>query len=193
MKMFVANASRQTNHFAYRKAGGAGPYQQEIPAGGQIQVSGDLAPEDVEAILKQHTKYGLIHIDQIPRSQGVCTLCYLVGERPIRLERIQELLLRNDRVLRQRGKDAREAAAIALNEQIEQSMLEQQMPGRLAELDVSVVEAQPARVRGERNSPLERELAEADPVAEGIKVRDDAPPPPPDAKTGPKRRRTQRG
>lgn len=189
MKMFVANASRQTHHFAYRKAGGVGPYQQEIPAGGQIQISGDLTSEDVEAIIKQHSKYGLIHLDQIPRSQGVCTLCYLVGERPIRLERIQELVLRNDRVLRQRGKEAREAAAIALNEQIEQNMLEQQMPGRLAELDVSVVEDQPARVRGERNSPLERELAEADPVAEGIKVRDDAPPPP-DARTGPRRRRS---
>jgi hypothetical protein len=176
MKLYVANATRQTHQFTYSRIGSPRAYVQEIPAGGQIAISGDLTQPEVESIIQQHVKYGMIAIDDISRSQGFCGRCYSL-DRSIRLERIQELLLRNDRVLREQGRAARVAAAVALNQTIEENMMHQQMPGRLAELDISVVEDRPSRVRGERNPDLERQLAESEPVAEGFRLRSDAPPP----------------
>jgi len=159
-KLYVANTTRQAHQFLYQVPEYPAPFMQNIPPGGQIAVSKDLNPVQLEAVVQHHRMYGMVHADERPN--GYSGLCYSV-DKPVKLDRIQNAVVHNDAVLAERGRKQREDAAIAVNSQIETQMREQDMPGNLRVLEMEAVE----EVSG----------ADTPRVAEGVRVSRESPAP----------------
>lgn len=106
-----------------------------IDIGGQIRISGDLTTPEIEAIVGQHRKYGMVEVGEIDRTKPFVGLCYSV-DKPISVERIRNALVHNAEVLTEIGRARRQEAAIAVSNQ-----LEAVTPG-LQALEMSFVEEQ---------------------------------------------------
>lgn len=155
MKMYIANATKQKFDFMYRLPETTGLRVQNIPIGGQIQITGELLPIQVDAIIEQHAKYGMVSVDEVDRSKSFTGLCYSI-DKPIPVSKIMTAVRLNTDVLQERGRQIRQEAAIAENNRIEQSMRENDIPGELKALNVSVQE--------------EKERPDGEQVSEGIRV-----------------------
>lgn len=131
--MYVANCTNQAQDFIYRLPEVPAPRVQRIEIGRQILISGDLSQKDVEAVVSHHARYGLIKVSEIDRTRPFVGLCW--DEKPISVERVKRLWLHNQGVLTQRGKDQRQAAAVAAN-----NAVEEQTPGALKSLELMVEE-----------------------------------------------------
>lgn len=157
MKLFIANATRQNYDFVYRVPEVVGLRSQFIPMGGQIEVSGDLNQPQIDDIIKQYEKYGLVPIDEVGRVRRFSGLCYSVGKQ-IRPDAIERLMRHNNQALVERGRKIREETAVAQNNALENMIEESGRPETLSRFEMSVVE----------ENPDERE--ESEPIAEGIRV-----------------------
>lgn len=135
LKMYIANCSQQNHDFIYRMKNVPAPRMQPIPVGRQILISGDLEAPDIEFILKQHAKYGLVHVSEIDRTRPFAGLCW--SEKSITVDKVKRLFLHNQGVLSERGKSQRQAAAVATMEQIQS---EQGNQSNLRSLEMSVEE-----------------------------------------------------
>ena len=109
MKLYVCNGTRQVQAFVYRRRIEGSPgdklITQPIPIGGQIQVSGDLNQYQVDDILDQHRRYGLIPVSEIATGRGLAPLAYQL-DAPIDAGKIFRLAARNQGVMVERGKKA---------------------------------------------------------------------------------------
>jgi hypothetical protein len=160
MKLFIANAKQQTESFTYRVPDGdpmrgmsvGSPRTQPIPTGQQIQVAGDLTSAQIEAVVEQHRPYGLIDVSEL---NGIRTYAGLVFsiDKPVPDSRIMQLMGSNIGVLEEKGREMREMAAIATNQDIESNMADQQMPGRITNLEMEVVEERNAKSTGPEMVP----------------------------------------
>lgn len=111
--LFIANGTMQVQEFHYRLPEAKNARRQVIPVGEQIRISGDLRSVDVDAIIKQHVKYGLIPADEILRGTKPAPLAYRVG-RYISSEEIVLLSNRNQGILIDLGRQTRKDAAVAV-------------------------------------------------------------------------------
>lgn len=132
-KMYIANCTNQRQEFIYRVPEVSAPRHQAIEIGRQTQLSGDLSPKDIEFILRQHEKYGLVKVSEIDRRRPFTGMCW--DEKPIHVSKVKTLWQHNQGVLTQMGKDNRQAAAVAAN-----NAVEEQTPGALKSLELSVEE-----------------------------------------------------
>lgn len=137
-KMYVANCTQQIQVFMYRLPESSRPFSQEIPIGGQIMVAGiggndDLGTQDVDAIVKQHEKYGMIKVDEIDRTRPFVGTCYSL-DRQISVDKIRRGLEHNREVLIERGDEIQRHAAVGISNKIDQDM-----PG-LKGLEVQAIE-----------------------------------------------------
>lgn len=160
MKMYIANCTKQVASFIYRLPEHHQQRQQQIEIGGQTQISGDLTQLEVDAIIEQHTKYGLVAADDLDRTKPFIGLCYSI-DKPVRIGKLEQALVHNDKVLEQRGAQTRKEAALAVAKNVEQqtgeglTALEMTIEQDKAGTDGDVVGAQTVRV--DRNAP-EQEL-----------------------------------
>jgi hypothetical protein len=139
MDMYIANATKHAVEFAYRLPERSGVITQRVPIGGQVKLSGDLSTTDIDAVVKQYSKYGLIKADDIDISKGAFTgLCYSVG-RAVHVDKIRRAMERNEDVLEELGQQMRKEAAVAANNQIEGDT-----GSPLKTLDMSVRELEPS-------------------------------------------------
>lgn len=136
-KMYVANCTQQIQIFMYRLPELNRPFTQEIPIGGQVQVAGlaggELSTLDVEAIVRQYSKYGLVEVSEIDRRKPFVGVCYSL-DRPVTVSAIQKALEHNIGILDAQGREIRQLAAVGVNQRIEQ-----EMPG-LRGLEVQAIE-----------------------------------------------------
>jgi hypothetical protein len=136
-KMYVLNCTRQNQEFWYRLPESTKLLHQMIPIGGQIQVAGDLTTFDIDSIVEQHSRYGMVSYSEIDRAKPFVGYCYQLDKRFNNVaDALQRGLDHNDRVLDALGKQMREEAAIAVNQSIEG----QRAPARLTELELTVEE-----------------------------------------------------
>jgi hypothetical protein len=123
-KMYVANCTNQVQQFVYRLPEIPAPRSQTIDIGRQVLLSGELTTKDIEAIIKQHSKYGFKSVQEVEQKSNA-------GERPfvglvysldkyINVEKIKRVLLLNHNVLILRGSQQRKAAAVAASDAINQ-------------------------------------------------------------------------
>ena len=119
MKMFIANLTHQRQDFHYRLPEDGKIRKQMIEVGEQIQISGDLSTPEVDAIIAQHSIYGLINVTEIDRTQDFAGTCYSVG-KPVDMQRVRYAIAHNQGVLEQRGVELRKEAAVAANNSIEE-------------------------------------------------------------------------
>lgn len=156
MKLYIGNATRQVQEFSYRLPESAGVRKQEIPIGGQTQITGDMSMKDVDAILSQHEIYGLIDVMHIDRTRPFVGLCYSI-DAELKPDAIEKLMRHNTGVLVERGKSLRVAAAVVEENRINSDLVESGRPP-LRNFELSVVEENPSG---------NEEVA---PVAEGYRI-----------------------
>jgi hypothetical protein len=95
---------------------------QQIPIGGQIQISGDLSTAQVDLIIRFHTKYGMVKYSEVSDFKGWhIPYCYRIDE-PISAEIIGTGVFQNRELHQNMGRTLRRDAAIAVNAQIEENL-----------------------------------------------------------------------
>jgi hypothetical protein len=152
--LYVANVTKQIVQFAYRLPERQGVIIQPIPIGGQVKISPlggreDLSTPEIDAILDQHRKYGLIPVGEIDSSKTPFHgMCYSV-DKPISVDKLHRAMTRNEDALEQLGKDIRKEAAIAVNNQIEGTIGE-----NLRQLEMSITEEEPRGGYPDTHEPL---------------------------------------
>lgn len=158
-KLYIANATQQIHQFNYWLPGMPRHFTQEIQIGSQIQVAGrDLTQEAVDQVLAAHRKYGLISVSEaLSGKSRFYGLCYAI-DKPVRLDVLHELVNRYRGILVDQGRRLREEAAVATDAYINDQMLQNQVPGRLDRLEMSVEEVS----RDQRDESPE--------VSEGVRV-----------------------
>lgn len=153
-QLFIANVTKQLVQFAYRVPERQGVVVQPIPIGGQIKVTplggkDDLSTPEIDAIIDQHRKYGLIPVEEVDSSKvPFCGMCYSVG-KPITVDRLHKAMKRNEDALEEQGKVIRQEAAVAVNNQIEGTIGE-----NLRQLEMSITEEEPRGGYSEDHTPL---------------------------------------
>lgn len=150
-QLYIANATRQVQDFHYRIPGIAQVRQQTIQIGGQIKISGDLKINEVEAIIQQHSKYGLISADEIDSGKAFAPMCYQV-DKPVAPEMIEMLSNRNMGVLADRGYEQRKEAAIVVTNRIGQNLREQNIDADLTSVEVDTIEDDDQNAQNRRSS-----------------------------------------
>ncbi len=138
-KMYVANATPQNHNFIYRLPGKIDYIRQNIPAGGQVQLSGDLTTMEIDAVVEQHAPYGLVSAREVDRTKPFAGLCYAL-DKPVQLGKIESLIEHNREVMTERGRQLRTEAALAVNERVENELFERQMPDTVRSLEMHVEE-----------------------------------------------------
>lgn len=144
MKLYIGNATRQNYTFSYRVIEERGLRTQQIPVGTQVRLSGDFNKKQVDHIIQQHARYGMVAEDAVERAKGFAGLVYAL-DRPISVGNLTYILEQNTAVLVQRGIKNRQDAAVATSFEIERAMGERgDITARLGQLDMSVVEEEPS-------------------------------------------------
>lgn len=169
MKLFVGNVTAQNHEFMYRLIAGAQKiHRQMIMAGRQIQVAGDLQPEEVNSIVDQHAKYGMLQASEIPRAKRFHGLCYSI-DKPISSELLNYLRDHNHGEKDEEGRELRKLAAITSNDILETTLRENDRPEQVRQFEVTIQE----------DREIESDLPQ---LAEGLRVIRNPNPPAPSRK-----------
>lgn len=165
MKMYVANCTQQRQSFMYRvpETNGSGMMGgmrvQDIEIGGQTALSGDLNKFQIDAIVSQHARYGLVAVDEIDRTRGAFTgMCYSI-DKPVPVNKLLYVINANRGVLDLRGQAIRKEAAVAVNQQVESQMgdsVSGARPPQLEKLEIEVQEEKQGT--GPTHEPVEERL-----------------------------------
>ena len=118
-KMFIANTTQQVQDFQYRLPENPKIVKQTIPIGGQIQIPGDLTVHDIEAIIEQHSPYGMVAVSEIDRTKPFIGVCYSL-DKAVTVNKIMSAIEHNGAVLDARGREIRKEAAVSVNNAIEE-------------------------------------------------------------------------
>ena len=156
-RMFVANATKQNVDFVYRLPESTNLRSQTIPIGRQVPLAGDLTKPEIDAIIAQYSKYGLIEASTIDQSRTFHGLCYSI-DKPVPSTKMRRLLDQNMAVLKARGKQMREEAAVNESLNLENMLTEGGRTEELRNFEMSVVVE-------------DRDEADTSPeIAEGVRV-----------------------
>jgi hypothetical protein len=123
-RLYLVNVTRQHFQFAYKALERSGVVTQPVPSGEQVKIAplgsnDDLSAQEIDYIIGQHVKYGLVSIDEIgPRFDGIC---YSIG-KPASADKMTRAAIKYDKLLDERGKKIRVEAAIAETNRLEQQM-----------------------------------------------------------------------
>jgi len=140
MHIYIANGTAQTHKFMYRLPEKPGEFQLDIPPGGQVRLPHDMSIPELDSVIEQHKRYGLVEAKANQRfDRRTAPLCYSIG-KPVVLDSIHALILANREVLTTQGKKMREEAGVAIHAQMEEMVVRNQMPDRLVQAEISVQE-----------------------------------------------------
>lgn len=117
MKLFIANCTKQNADFTYRIPETQKLTSQPILAGQQIEVYKDTSAHELQAIIDQHTMYGLVAAKDVKRTEAFIGMCYSLGQ-PVDIEAVMLAAEHNDEVLEKRGQEIREQLTGAIDHQV---------------------------------------------------------------------------
>jgi hypothetical protein len=139
--LYIANPTAQAVLFSYRVPEQANfPLRQHmIRPGMQIALPENFSTPQIEGVLRQHVKYGITPIEEVERVGAFIPLVYSVDKK-ILPSKLAAAMLRNVAVLRERGRQFRQEAAVAEAVRIEASLRDQGIPGSLHALEVAAME-----------------------------------------------------
>jgi hypothetical protein len=139
--LYIANARKQDHLFEFRLSGQKTPRRYPIPSLTQVNIGGrnGLTGMEIEQIVKQHRKYGLVSVDEIDHTRPFIGLIYSTN-KPVSVANLQFTIKHNDEVLMERGQEIRKAAAIATNNALESSPELKRMGANIDELEMTIVE-----------------------------------------------------
>ena len=165
-KLYIGNCTKLELNFQYCVDKGStvhpvSPRSQPIPPGTQISVSGDLSPAQIEYIIQQHAKYGMVAASSIDQSKGFHGTCYSIGKQ-ITGMRLALLMRQNHEDLIVQGREIRKQSAVAQSNLLENTLTEQGRPETLTEMNLTIQEEE-----HDPNSP-EPQLSEGFRVIRGV-------------------------
>jgi hypothetical protein len=146
-KLYIANTLKQTQIIFYRMDidpdGGPNalrrfqPAKQSpaIPKGRQIVLGGDLELHQIDNIVTQLSRVGLVAEKDVGRLSGSVPYIFNI-DQPVRAESIRQVLAHNAGVLIGQGKTRREAAAIAARASLESQAQEARIEPQLYEASI---------------------------------------------------------
>ena len=167
-RMYIANCTKQIHTFTYRIPDSSEtltrPRAIEIRAGGQAKLPDDLSTPQIDAVIRQHARYGMVSVADLDRTKPFAGMCYSI-DKPVSVDSIRAGLIHNDAVLREQGKQLRQEAGVAAFEAAERAAESaSQATGtdlNLAVAEISVIEVDPDKNASSR---------EGDAVAEGVRL-----------------------
>lgn len=133
MHMYVGNCTKQRHEFIYQVIGEARPRKIPIEVLGTVKLTTDLDPHQFKAIVEQHAIYGMRDVATIDQSREFVGLCY--SDKPIKLQKIGQVIEFNDGQLMKRGDEIQKQAAAATAGQIQDAA-----EGRMNQFELSVTE-----------------------------------------------------
>lgn len=137
MDLYIGNATRKQFTFAYWTNAARSPRSQHVPIGGQVKISGDLTQKEVDSILDQHRRYGLIPVDEINNVRNFAGYCFSVGA-PIPAEKLARLMGTNQHALIVHGQEIRRNAAIAAAKGMDAELTSKGIPEQLTGLEATI-------------------------------------------------------
>lgn len=121
MKIYVGNATTQIFDLQFRVPESSSIRRQPIPMGGQVELNAPSAREgfnqiQADSVIQQLGVYNMISVEEINRAgKNFAGLCYSI-DKPIKSDKIQQLMMHNTQCLVILGKQLRENAAIVEND-----------------------------------------------------------------------------
>ena len=144
MKLFVANMTKMQHDFLYRVPESQRVHRQMIPAGSQVQVHRDDTLAVLEAIVAQHSRYGLKPAHEVLNRKGYTGLCYSI-DAPIAVDTFMVAQEQNDDALAEQGLERRRHEAAAIHDRMGAPEA-----GELQGMELEVVEV-PKQLGGDVN------------------------------------------
>lgn len=142
MRMYIANCTGQQREVWFRIPGVKDPWMLAIPMGGQEQVSGDLLPEEVEAIVEQLGIYGMVNVNEIDRNRDKEVVMLYQTDKPITAAKMHHALEHNVSIMERKGEETRRAAAVKTNEFLDHQLRDNELPN-LKMLEMTIEEKKP--------------------------------------------------
>lgn len=140
-KLFIANCTKQVQEIHYKIPENSKTFVQKINIGEQILVYREASREDLEAVVKQLSRYGLKDAKEAYKSKGFTGLCFSFDD-PVKIDQILEVMEKNDNALDERSQEMRKNAAIATNNGIEEGLEQQGGKTKLKKLSQSIQEVE---------------------------------------------------
>ena len=119
-QLFIANCTKQDHEFNFRLPENGKLLAKMIPKGHQEKILGDLSDTDIAAIVEQHSRYGMVHVDEARKIKDFAGLCY--SDKMIPAKSMQNLYDHNQEVLEERGQVQRNESAVAATASIDTTM-----------------------------------------------------------------------
>lgn len=138
-KLYIANCTKHNQELHYWASEVTRPMRQIVPMGQQVQVFRDAPREELEHIVTQLRRYGLVEAPEADRMKGFVGMCFSF-DTPVGEEKIYGVMEKNDVVLDQKSQEYRTEAAVALNAQVEQNLKEMGVSATLNSLEVGLQE-----------------------------------------------------
>lgn len=137
MDLYVGNASRQVFDFRFRIPENPKTFTEKIQPGTFRKMSLNFTKADIDAVTEHHAKYGMIPDDEIDHARGFHGTCYSV-DKAITRAKLVYLMDRNLGEMVQRGREIRQANAIAQSELVNTALIESGMNARVEAFDMTV-------------------------------------------------------
>lgn len=119
-KLFIANLSKQHQHFLYRLPEAPSTRTQDISIGAQVMLPGEMSTDDVAYVVEHHRTYGLKSVEEARRIKGFTGLVYSI-DKPVNLDDkgfVDEVQGSNDETLTERSNTRREQTTAAISERL---------------------------------------------------------------------------
>lgn len=159
MELYIGNATKQYLQFEFRLLE-KGKISRTIVPGTQTCFD-NLSTPQIDAIVHQHRRYGMLAVDEISGMRRKVDYIYSIG-KPVKPKVIEELARHNDAVLLMRGRETRKRLAISINDNLEKNLDQQNRAENIRGFDLTVQELEPPKT-GYRTDI-------AEPVSETIKL-----------------------
>ena len=117
--VYIANATKQILHFSYRLPERKTTITQVVPFLRQTKLGPDMSQQDIDSIIEQWGKYGLIKADELESRRGKFQGYMISVGKPVSQAIMDKATKYREMVLLKEGVEFRKTAALAMVNTIE--------------------------------------------------------------------------
>jgi hypothetical protein len=97
-ELFIANPTKQNNHFFYQVPETRRMQNVVIPKGGQLKIPGGLTRAQLDGIVDQHREHGMIPASGVSRFSSEKIMLIYQFDKPIDMDSIHYRMDKNDAI-----------------------------------------------------------------------------------------------
>lgn len=139
--LYIANASKQSHSFNYRLPEKEKLFMQKIEVASQISIN--LNSAEIDWVLKQHLKYGMVDVKSISNKKGFSGICYSI-DKPVNVETIMIASEVKDEVITDRALDIRKTTAAAVEKSVSEQAQEMGIQAGNTQFEIEEQKTNPA-------------------------------------------------